>query len=147
MQWRKSAKTLSGAYAKSSSPEHSPAPTPSRAVYGFVLYLLSNFCLVLYFVWALVPDSLLFKIGIDFFPQKYWAVTIPLFLSFFFLVFVFIIYPSLGRLHCTGMDNSGQMTDKHAISRQAMEKELIDGGVPPVYDMSLEDIRQHFNLS
>ena len=56
--------------------QHSPAPTPSRAVYGlvflnkeyilslslnfrFVLWLLSHACLLLYLVWALVPDSYL----------------------------------------------------------------------------------------
>jgi hypothetical protein len=30
-----------------------------RAVYGFVLYLLSNSLLLLYFAWALLPDSYL----------------------------------------------------------------------------------------
>jgi hypothetical protein len=34
-------------------------PYCGRAVYGFVLYLLSNSLLLLYFAWALLPDSYL----------------------------------------------------------------------------------------
>jgi hypothetical protein len=34
-------------------------PCCSRAVYGFVLYLFSNSLLLLYFAWALLPDSYL----------------------------------------------------------------------------------------
>ena len=52
-------------FAKCSPPEHSPAPTPSRAVYGFVLYLLSYFFLLLYFVWALVPDTFLTQANLE----------------------------------------------------------------------------------
>ena len=33
--------------------EASPAPTPSRAVYGFVMWLLAHLTLLLYLVWAL----------------------------------------------------------------------------------------------
>ena len=40
-------------------PEHSPAPTPLRAVYGFVFYLLGHFGFALYLVWAVVPDATL----------------------------------------------------------------------------------------
>ncbi len=34
-------------------------PYCGRAVYGFVMYLLSNSLLLLYFAWALLPDSYL----------------------------------------------------------------------------------------
>ena len=44
-------------------PEHSPAPTPDRAVYGFVLYLASYSFLALYLAWALLPDNLLTQLG------------------------------------------------------------------------------------
>ena len=38
--------------------EASPAPTPSRAVYGFVMWLLAHLTLLLYLAWALgMPTS------------------------------------------------------------------------------------------
>lgn len=89
MQRRKSSK---------GPPEHSPAPTPSRAVYGFVLYLLCYSALLLYLTWALLPDSYLQAWGLDFLPQKYWAVALPTYLTVLFLVSVTLIYPSLGLI-------------------------------------------------
>ena len=41
---------------KSVEEQHSPAPTPSRAVYGFLLYLISNFMLVKHTSSFLDPD-------------------------------------------------------------------------------------------
>jgi phosphatidylinositol glycan class P protein len=40
-------------------PEHSPSPTPERAVYGFVLYLLSTVFFFIYVLWLTVPDYIL----------------------------------------------------------------------------------------
>ena len=85
-------------WSRRDGPQHSPAPTPSRAVYGFVLWLLSHAALSLYLVWALVPDHYLQLAGLDFLPQKYWAIAVPTFLSVLFFTFVFVIYPCMGML-------------------------------------------------
>lgn len=39
--------------------EPSPAPTPSRAVYGFAFHLITLLLLAAYFAWAIVPDATL----------------------------------------------------------------------------------------
>ncbi len=83
--------------AAASPSEHSPAPTPVRAVYGFVFYLLGYSALAVYLLWAIVPDHLLEAAGIlDVFPQKYWAVALPIYLGVTFFLFVTVVYPSLG---------------------------------------------------
>ena len=62
--------------------EHSPAPTPIRSVYGFVSYLLSSAALATYLVWLLLPQEYLEATGLsEVFPQKYWAVAIPIYLG------------------------------------------------------------------
>lgn len=61
-------------------PEHTPAPTPSRAVYGFVMFLSFNIFFILYLVWAIVPEEYFERIGIDFLPQRYWAVSVPIYI-------------------------------------------------------------------
>ncbi|CAB3369069.1 Hypothetical predicted protein [Cloeon dipterum] len=53
---------------------HTPAPTPSRAIQGLVLYLG---CL-------------------DFLPHKYWAVALPVLVCVMLAFTAFLIYPALG---------------------------------------------------
>ncbi|KAJ8931319.1 hypothetical protein NQ314_015781 [Rhamnusium bicolor] len=77
-------------------PEHTPAPTPSRAVYGFVLYLSFQIFFIIYLIWALVPEEYFELIGITFLPQRYWAIAVPIYFLIVLTIFAFIIYPSLG---------------------------------------------------
>jgi len=99
-------------------PEHSPCPTPKRAVQGFVLYLLATAFFVFYLVWLTVPqETLASTFGISFLPQRYWAVAVPIYLSVTFVTFVFIVYPSLGLL-ATPPLNTGDLryiADSHTV--------------------------------
>jgi len=118
--------------------QHSPAPTPSRAVYGFVLYLLSLALLLVYLGWALLPPSLLSSIGLDFLPQQYWAVAIPTYLSVIFCTFVLVIYPALGLLSTPGTGDMRHVTDSKTVYSTGNE---LEGAVPPLYDLRPEDVR------
>jgi len=123
MKW----KATSGGYIS----EHSPAPTPSRAVYGFVMCLLSYSSLLLYLIWALVPVSALEWAGLDFLPQKYWAVAIPVYLSVLFFSFVFVIYPCLGMISTPSTTDIRHVTDSHSVYSSGAH---IMGSVPSLYD-------------
>ena len=96
-----------------------------------------------YLVWALVPDPWLASLGLDFLPAKYWAVALPIFLSVLFLVFLVLVYPSLGRLRNPG--GCDYAADRHTIWRQrrpASSKGEAGkgGGVPSIYDVPLSDL-------
>jgi hypothetical protein len=41
--------------------------------------ILSVVCFVTYVAWAIVPDHILISFGISYFPNKYWAVALPLY--------------------------------------------------------------------
>ena len=75
----------------------SPTPTPIRAVYGFVSYLLSGAALASYLIWLLVPDRCLDTLGLsEVFPHKYWAVAVPIYLGVTSVLFTTVVYSSLG---------------------------------------------------
>jgi len=80
------------------TPDYSPSPTPERAVYGFVVYLLTTGAFLSYILWLVVPNDIFESFGITFLPQKYWAVAVPIYLSVAFFLFVIVIYPSLGMV-------------------------------------------------
>lgn len=77
-----------------------PNPHPSRAVYGFALFLCSWLVLPLYLLWAFVPTSWLEAIHITYVPAKYWAVAIPLLFPIAVSAFVVLIFSiNLIRFH------------------------------------------------
>ena len=57
------------------------SPTPERAIYGFVMYLFSMILIVVYLVWALVPEKILDSLGLAYWPEKHWAVSVPAFMG------------------------------------------------------------------
>ena len=95
------------------TPDHSPSPTPERAVYGFVVYLLATGSFLFYLLWLIVPENIFESFGITFLPQKYWAVAIPIYLSVAFFLFVIVIYPSLGM--CKFSPNMREGDLRHVI--------------------------------
>ena len=85
-----------------------------------------------------MPDTYLELAGLEFLPQKYWAVALPLYLSVCFFLFVFVIYPCLGMLITPGTGDLRHVTDTHTVTRP----EMFTGGpgVPPLYDESPERV-------
>jgi len=127
-------------------PDHSPCPTPKRAVQGFVVYLLSTVAFALYLVWLLVPEQVLQdSLGFTFLPQRYWAVAVPIYLSVAFVTFVFVVYPSLGLIRTPGLQRGDirYATDRHSVynedSFEAGERKDAIAKVCDIYPTLLVD--------
>lgn len=121
-------------------PEATPSPTPIRAVYGFVFYLLGCLSFFTYLIWALLPEWLLDDLGLAFLPQKYWAVAIPTYLGLCFFLFVFVFYPSLGLCVTPLADDVRNVVDEHALFRLDAEfdsKTILGGKIAPISDVEL----------
>ena len=117
--------------------EHSPSPTPGRAIYGFVLYLGAFVGLGLFLIWAYVPDQWLHAAGLNYWPQKYWAVAAP---TYFCLTIVFlgIFYVSYNFMLTPPLDSIHTITDEYA--KPVTEMKLPIGSVPPIGDISIEEV-------
>lgn len=153
-------------------PEHTPTPTPSRAVYGFIMYLSFKIFFILFVLWAFIPDSWFRSVGITYLPQRYWAVTIPIFLLTVLATFAFVIYPSLGLRMTPDIDSLDTITDIHSrfnnstddahISQNAaeccrnkrkckkkvFEKQYQEAAfemqcIPQLYDLHITDVSNH----
>ncbi|CAH1984580.1 unnamed protein product [Acanthoscelides obtectus] len=102
-------------------PEHTPAPTPSRAVYGFVMYLSFRLFFILYLLWAFIPEEYFVAMGITFLPQRYWAVSVPVYLLTVLTIFAFFIYPGFG------ISMTPEINDMRTIRDQAGNKRKLNG--------------------
>lgn len=92
--------------------EQSPAPTPSRGIYGFVIFLLFTTFFVLYVLWAFIPFSNEYEL-----PSKYFALFLPILVLTATTVFAFFIYPSFSFIMTPDIDSINTITDSFAIRR------------------------------
>lgn len=98
--------------------EQSPAPTTSRSIYGFVIFLLFSTLFILYVLWAFIPlDFYENYLGITELPKKYFALFLPILLLTATTLFAFCIYPSFSFIMTPNIDSSNTITDSNSIRR------------------------------
>lgn len=98
-------------------PEHTPAPTPGRAIYGFALYLLFQTLFLLYVLWAFVPTAWFDRLGLTYLPDKYFALFVPILALVAVTLFAFLVYPSLGLAMMPDVDERTTVADGNSIVR------------------------------
>ncbi|XP_059154198.1 phosphatidylinositol N-acetylglucosaminyltransferase subunit P-like [Physella acuta] len=117
--------------------EHSPSPTPQRAIYGFVLYLSSIIGLGLYIVWAYIPDYWLHSVGLTYWPQKYWAVSLPVYLCVA-IILSYIAYTGLILIKTPALDDVRTITDRRAL--YADNEHSHPEAIPPLRDLDISTV-------
>lgn len=76
----------------------------SIEIYGFVAWIGTFILYSLYLIWAFVPDTLLHKLGIYYYPSKYWALAVPSIICLT-AICIFITYQSLNMIMTHNIDN------------------------------------------
>lgn len=120
------------------------SPTPERAIYGFVLYLISIFFIFIFLFWAILPDDVLRSIGLSYWPDKHWAISAPLFLVTAVLSIPFF-YTSTVFINTSRLDSVSTITDGAALSPKDPIS-LPEGAIPPIADLDLSFISQKLYL-
>lgn len=99
-------------------PEHTPAPTPHRAIYGFAMCVFFLALFVWYVIWALVPDHTLAQhFGLTAAPDKYFVLFIPVVVMFALTIFGWIIYPAMNLAITFDPDDARTLYDSCSIRR------------------------------
>lgn len=80
----------SGAAGAPTALPSKPPSNPQTAINGFIAMILTFLCFFLYLVWLLVPQDVLQRLHISYYPDKYWALAIPAVLTVLFLYYIFV---------------------------------------------------------
>lgn len=98
--------------------EHTPGPQFHRAIYGFSLYLIFNSLFLIYVVWAFVPDRILSDVfHLNYLPDKYFALYIPILILNATATFAFLIYPLVNMRLTPNLNSMSTIRDKFTIKR------------------------------
>ncbi|ORY54817.1 PIG-P-domain-containing protein [Pseudomassariella vexata] len=69
-------------------PRASPK-VPTYEYYGFVLYVFSTLVFLVYLLWAYLPSPFLHAMGIYYYPNRWWALAVPAFITML-IVYIYI---------------------------------------------------------
>ncbi|XP_046850613.1 phosphatidylinositol N-acetylglucosaminyltransferase subunit P-like isoform X1 [Xenia sp. Carnegie-2017] len=126
--------------------EHSPSPTPERAIYGFFLYITTYLVFGLYIMWAFLPDSILNYIGITYLPQRFWVFAGPLYCCMT-LVFVICFYIAWNFFKTPQLNSISTITDQFSRKvpyNKEMNLEYIQADqVPRLGDLDIRTVNKH----
>ncbi|KAI1128695.1 PIG-P-domain-containing protein [Nemania abortiva] len=69
-------------------PRASPK-VPTYEYYGFVVYLFSSLTFLIYLLWAYLPSPFLHALGIYYYPNRWWALAVPSFITML-IVYIYV---------------------------------------------------------
>ncbi|XP_071945030.1 phosphatidylinositol N-acetylglucosaminyltransferase subunit P-like [Antedon mediterranea] len=121
------------------SNKNSPGPSHERAIYGFVMYMSSTFALCLYLIWAYLPKSWLHYVGLTYWPQKYWALAVPVYCSVC-VPFLYFFYTAYNFTITLPLDSINTMQDIH--SRAASHVAEPSLSIPQISDIPISEVNK-----
>ncbi|KAK4752339.1 hypothetical protein SAY87_021137 [Trapa incisa] len=122
------------------SGEHGPK---TSEVYGFVGSITTIAATVLFLAWAYVPESWLHHIGIFYYPSRYWALAIPVYVMVTILL-ALGFYIGLNFLSTPPPTSLNTLFDE--FSREACTSSLSTDGdelpIEPISDIGIDEMNR-----
>ncbi|KAJ0961758.1 hypothetical protein J5N97_029586 [Dioscorea zingiberensis] len=108
-------------------------------VYGFVGAITTVIATVIYLVWAYVPESWLHSVGITYYPNKYWVLAFPVFLTVT-VVLMLVFYLGLNFMATPPPTSFNTMFDEHSREpSSSIVSRRLDQPIEPISDIGIDN--------
>ncbi|CZT21802.1 related to pigp_human [Ramularia collo-cygni] len=87
------ASTLTSTFRSAKPIPRASPKVPTYEYYGFTLYMTSSLAFIVYLLWAFLPSPFLHQLGIEYYPNRWWALAIPAW-SFMLVVYIYVALAS-----------------------------------------------------
>jgi phosphatidylinositol glycan class P protein len=128
------------------SPRFSQQSSPSRRkgaateVYGFVGWIASFVCFVAYCFWSFLPESALHQFGITYYPDRYWAIAVPVFIMVLG-IFIVLVYIASNLMNTAPPQSLDLITDSVAVF-DPKPTVVPDDSIPAIADIPIEVVNE-----
>ncbi|KAJ3891108.1 PIG-P [Lentinula edodes] len=120
---------------------HPPNEYRSRApeFYGFVAWTSTSFLFVVYVLWALLPDEYIVRAGVEWYPNREWALLLPAW-SMVVVLLTYFTYMALTIYGTPAFDEPSAVTGEHfTLDECAYIAYLLSSKIPePSFLSNLE---------
>eukprot|EP01117_Protostelium_nocturnum_P005419 TRINITY_DN1964_c1_g1_i1.p1 TRINITY_DN1964_c1_g1~~TRINITY_DN1964_c1_g1_i1.p1 ORF type:complete len:129 (+),score=29.13 TRINITY_DN1964_c1_g1_i1:60-446(+) len=108
-------------------------------VYGFVGWIMTFVIYIAWFLWAFLPESTLRSYGIEYYPNKWWAISIPLYIMLLYF-FACLVYQGVNLFMNHSPDSFTTIYDEYSQEPQIRERSEKEGedNIPPISDLPIE---------
>jgi len=94
------ASTLTTSYRTAKPIPRASPQVPTYEYYGFTLYLVSSLSFIIYLLWSFLPSPFLHSLGIEYYPDRWWALAIPAWMVMF-MVYIYVALASYNTGYLT----------------------------------------------
>ena len=96
---------------------------------------------VVYLVWAYTPEDVLVRLGVTYYPDKYWALAVPCWICVLVLYGAWM-YEGVNMMSVRNLDDPDLIAEENGFIGSEADEPDLQGSVPSMRDTPVEEVNR-----